>query len=238
MPEGTPVQPEKDPERVRAMFARIAHRYDLLNRLMTGGQDVRWRREVIRRAGLEPGHWLLDIGAGTGDLAFEALRQQPRARVVAADFTLPMMLVGRRRPGSHRVLWTAADTLRLPFPESTFDAVVSGFLLRNVADLPQALREHYRVLKPGGRWVALETVPPPRNWLWPFIAVHFRVVIPLMGRLIAGDADAYRYLPRTSERFLTAAEMLDLLARVGFEDTGVRLRMFATVAIYWARKPA
>ncbi len=229
---------EKHPERVRAMFGRIAHRYDLLNRLMTGGQDVRWRREVIRRAQLEPGQRLLDIGAGTGDLAFEALRQQPRARVVAADFTLPMMLVGRQRPESHRILWAAADTLNLPFPEASFDAVVSGFLLRNVVDLPRALAEQFRVLKPGGRWLALETVPPPRNLLRPLIALHFRVVIPLMGRLIAGDADAYRYLPRTSEQFQTASEMLALLRETGFEGVGARLRMFRTVAIYWGRKPA
>ncbi len=228
---------EKHPERVRAMFARIAHRYDLLNRLMTGGQDVRWRREVIRRARLAPGNRLLDIGAGTGDLALEALRQQPQAQVVAGDFTLPMMLVGRRRPGSQRVVWVAADTLNLPFPEATFDAVVSGFLLRNVADLPRALAEQYRVLKSGGRWVALETVPPPRNLLWPLIAVHFRVVIPLMGRLIAGDADAYRYLPKTSEQFRTAEEMLNLLRTTGFVQVGVRLRMFKTVAIYWGTKP-
>ncbi len=228
---------EKHPERVRAMFSRIARRYDLLNRLMTGGQDVRWRREVIRRASLEPGHRLLDIGAGTGDLAFEALRQQPQAQVVAADFTLPMMLVGRRRPGSHRILWAAADTLHLPFPEASFDAVVSGFLLRNVAGLSQALAEQFRVLKPGGRWLALETVPPPRNLLWPLIAFHFRLVIPLMGRLIAGDADAYRYLPRTSEQFQTPSEMLALLRDTGFEDVGARLRMFNTVAIYWGRKP-
>ena len=226
----------KHPERVRAMFARIAHRYDLLNRLMTGGQDVRWRREVIRKAGLAPGERLLDIGAGTGDLAFEALRQQPRARVVAADFTLPMMQVGRRRPGSHRIAWVAADTLHLPFPDATFDAVVSGFLLRNVADLPRALAEQYRVLKPGGRWVALETVPPPRNLLWPFIAVHFRVVIPLMGKLIAGDADAYRYLPRTSETFRPADRMLQMLRETGFREVGAALRMFRTVAIYWGRK--
>lgn len=228
---------EKRPERVRAMFSRIAHRYDLLNRLMTGGQDILWRREVIRRAGLKPGHRLLDIGAGTGDLALEALRQQPLAQVVAADFTLPMMLVGRRRSGSHRLLWAAADTLNLPFPEASFDAVVSGFLLRNVADLPRALAEQFRVLKPGGHWLALETVPPPRNLLWPFIAFHFRVVIPLMGRLIAGDADAYRYLPRTSEQFQSASEMLGLLRDTGFEDVGARLRMFKTVAIYWGSKP-
>ncbi len=228
---------EKSPTRVRAMFARIAHRYDLLNRLMTGGQDLRWRRDLIADLDLPERPWVLDIGAGTGDLAFETLRQRPGARVVAADFTLPMMYVGRKRPGSHRVLWTAADTLALPFPDRTFDAVVSGFLLRNVADLPRALKEHFRVLREGGRWAALETTPPPRGLLRPFIAVHFRVVIPLLGWLLAGDREAYRYLPRTTERFLPPEEMARLLHQAGFVDVQARPRMFGTVALYFARKP-
>ncbi|HPO57410.1 MAG TPA: class I SAM-dependent methyltransferase, partial [Anaerolineaceae bacterium] len=136
---------------VREMFARIAPRYDLMNRLMTGGQDRAWRREVIARAGLQPGQRLLDLGAGTGDLAFEALRRHPGVQVVAADFTPAMLQVGRKRPEPHPG-WAAADALRLPFPDESFDALVSGFLLRNVADLDQALAEQYRVLRPGGRW--------------------------------------------------------------------------------------
>jgi len=228
---------EKHPEQVRAMFARIAHRYDLLNRLMTAGQDISWRREMLSRIPLAPNMRVLDIGAGTGDLAFEALRQQPRAWVVAADFTLPMMDVGRMRPGSERIRWMAADTLRLPFPENTFDAVVSGFLLRNVPDVLQALAEQFRVLRGGGYWAALETTPPPRNLLWPLVALHLRVVIPLMGWLIARDRDAYRYLPRTTEGFLTPDDMVAHLRRVGVVDIHVRRRMFGTVALYHARKP-
>lgn len=123
---------------VQQMFTRIAHRYDRMNRLMTAGQDVEWRKQVIRSAGLRPNNRLLDLGAGTGDLAREALAQQPEVKVVAADFTLEMMRVGNRN-GS--LPWSAADALSLPFGDKTFDAIVSGFLMRNVGDVQQALKE-------------------------------------------------------------------------------------------------
>lgn len=225
------------PRYVRAMFARIARRYDLMNRLMTGGQDVRWRREVIRRAGLTPGARLLDLGAGTGDLAREALHQQPRCRPYAADFTLEMMQVGRTRAGSQAVQWVAADALALPFPDAAFDAVVSGFLLRNVADVPRALAEQFRVLKPGGRWVALDTTRPQRTLFWPLVRLHLGVVIPWLGRLITGDAEAYRYLPESTQGFLPAETLAAMLREAGFAKVGFRRLMFGTIAIHWAVRP-
>ena len=117
---------------VQNMFARIAGRYDLMNRLMTGGQDSRWRKQVIQLAQLRPHARLLDLGTGTGDLAREALAQVPQAKVIAADFTLEMMRVGQKHG---RLDFSSADALRLPFNDSSFDAVVSGFLMRNVIDL-------------------------------------------------------------------------------------------------------
>lgn len=230
--------PQDKPRRVRAIFSRIAPRYDLMNRLMTAGQDLRWRREVIRRAALQPHQRLLDLGAGTGDLAYEALRQQPLCQPVAGDFTLEMMQVGRQRPGGQRILWSGADALNLPFPDEQFDAVVSGFLLRNVADLDRALQEQYRVLKPGGHWVALDTTPPRRNLLWPFIQLHFRLVIPLLGTLLAGDPAAYRYLPHSTAHFLPAEALAQRVKRAGFQQVGFRRRMLGTVVILWAVKPA
>lgn len=217
------------------MFARIAPRYDLMNRLMTGWQDVIWRREVIRRAGLFPGARLLDLGAGTGDLAREALRQRPGCQVVAADFTLEMMLNGRRR-SAPELIWSAADALRLPFASGQFDAVVSGFLLRNVSDVPQALSEQWRVLRPGGWMVALDTTRPARTWLSPLIRLHMRHVIPLLGQIVTGDRDAYEYLPSSSEAFLEAEELAGLMEQAGFEQVGFRRRNAGTVAIHWGRK--
>jgi demethylmenaquinone methyltransferase / 2-methoxy-6-polyprenyl-1,4-benzoquinol methylase len=227
---------------VQGMFARIAHRYDLMNRTMTAGQDVRWRREVIRRAELPAYGRLLDLGAGTGDLAREALRQSPTINVLAADFTLEMMRVGQFRPqaqrsGSNGLEWSAADGQSLPLPANTFDAVVSGFLLRNLSNLALGLSEQYRVLKPGGRIVALDTTPPPHNLLEPFIRFHLHTVIPTLGQWITGQADAYRYLPDSTESFLEPERMVRRLMDAGFEKVGFHRLMFDTVAIYWGRKP-
>jgi demethylmenaquinone methyltransferase/2-methoxy-6-polyprenyl-1,4-benzoquinol methylase len=227
-------------EYVQDMFTRIAHHYDLMNRLMTAGQDVHWREQVIRQAALVPASRLLDLGAGTGDLAREALRQQPEARVVAADFTLEMMRVGQRQtPESEfngSLPWSAADALNLPFGENAFDAVVSGFLMRNVGDVQQALKEQYRALKPGGRIVILDTTKPRRNLLSPFIWLHMHLVIPLVGGLLSGFRDAYNYLPDSTEAFLTAKEMTVRMAAVGFKKINFEILMFGTIAIHWGEK--
>jgi demethylmenaquinone methyltransferase/2-methoxy-6-polyprenyl-1,4-benzoquinol methylase len=220
---------------VQGMFARIARRYDLMNRLMTAGQDVRWRREVIRLAALPSRGSLLDLGAGTGDLARQALRQMPDCLPVAADFTLEMMLEGKRRL-AERLVWAAADALNLPFPGESFDAVVSGFLLRNVSDINQTLHEQYRVLKLGGRIVALDTTRPVRNALTPLINLHLHRVIPTLGRLIAGDAEAYRYLPDSTESFLSAEVLAKRMQAAGFREIGFYRVMFGTVAIHWGSK--
>jgi len=222
---------------IRAMFARIAPRYELMNHVMTAGQDVFWRREVIKRAGLLPGGHLLDLGTGTGDLAREALRQQPECAILAADFTLEMMRTGQTHtpPGPN---WVAADSLCLPLPTAKFDAVVSGFLLRNVANLPLALGEQFRVLKPGGRLVALDTTRPhSRSLLTPLIRLHMRFVIPLLGAVITGQSDAYRYLPTSSENFCTAETLAAELQAAGFKQVGFQRHMFGTIAIHWGCKP-
>jgi demethylmenaquinone methyltransferase/2-methoxy-6-polyprenyl-1,4-benzoquinol methylase len=218
------------------MFGRIAHRYDLMNRLMTAGQDVRWRREVIRRAHLSPGARLLDLGAGTGDLAYEALRQRPDCRPVAADFTFEMMQVGKQRPESSRLAWCSADALHLPFRDETFEAVVSGFLLRNVTDLELALREQHRVLKPGGWMVSLDTTRPPRSPLSPVLNLHLHAVIPALGRLVTGHGDAYHYLPDSTAGFLGAESLAARISSAGFQQAGFRRLMMGTIAIHWGRK--
>ena len=218
---------------VQNMFTRIAWRYDIMNRLMTGGQDIRWRRQVIQLARLQRSARLLDLGTGTGDLAREALAQFPQARVIAADFTLEMMRVGQKRG---TLSFSSADALQLPFADLTFDAVISGFLMRNVIDLQKALQEQYRVLKNGGRLVILDTTRPKKNLLSPFIWLHMHAVIPFLGRLLTGSSEPYRYLPETTEGFVTAENLASRMAVAGFRKINFQRFMFGTIAIHWGEK--
>jgi demethylmenaquinone methyltransferase/2-methoxy-6-polyprenyl-1,4-benzoquinol methylase len=222
---------------VRGMFARISGRYDRMNRLMTAGQDRRWRRQVIRLAGVPPGGRLLDIATGTGDIALEGLRQQPGILAVGADFTIEMMLVGRRDPARRAIRWTAADALALPYPDGAFHAVTSGFLMRNVIDVPGALAEQVRVTRPGGRVVILESSPPKDNWLAPLIRFHLNTVIPALGRLVAGEGEAYRYLPESTQRFQGPEALAQLMTAAGLDRVGYSLHMFGTIAIHAGQKP-
>jgi len=220
---------------VQNMFTRIAKHYDLMNRLMTGFQDVRWRRQVIQLARLTNNASLLDLGTGTGDLAHESVLQFPQAKVTAADFTLEMMRVGQK---TSPLNFSAADALRLPFSDSTFDAVVSGFLMRNVIDLQKALGEQYRVLKNSGRIVILDTTRPnPKgNILSPFIWIHMHFIIPTLGGLLTGVSEAYRYLPETTEGFVTAGDMAQRMISAGFKKVNFKRLMFGTIAIHWGEK--
>jgi len=220
-------------ERVSTLFTRIARRYDLMNRLMTFGQDQRWRRLAAQRAGLQPGDLVLDLGAGTGDLSLAVLKAQPCAQVISADFN-PRMLTGAQGKGLTALV--VADALNLPFGDAQFNALVSGFLVRNVSDLGRALLEMKRVLKPGGRLVILDTTRPRRSILLPFIRFYLRVIIPLMGTLVTGEREAYRYLPSSTEGFLTAEELAKELRIAGFIEVGFQRLMFGTSAIHWGNQ--
>jgi len=218
---------------VRSVFSRIASRYDLMNRLMTGGQDAHWRKKAIAILNLTSGERLLDLGAGTGDLAREALRQQPTLHVIAADFTMEMM---HASPRGSEFNWSAADALQLPFPNATFDAIVSGFLMRNVGNLSIALEEQFRVLKPSGRIAILETTRPRRNLLSPFIWFHMHGIIPMLGTLISGFREAYTYLPDSTEGFLYAEELAERMKEAGFKNARFRYEMFHTIAIHYGER--
>jgi demethylmenaquinone methyltransferase/2-methoxy-6-polyprenyl-1,4-benzoquinol methylase len=220
-------------EYVRQMFGRIAERYTLMNRLMTFGQDIRWRRFVVKQAKLPAGGKLLDLATGTGDIAFEALKAEPSVQAVGADFSLPMMRVGRQSPLGKRVQWCVADALELPFPDSTFDAVTSGYLIRNVIDIPCTFAEQMRVLKPGGRIVVLDTCPPPDNLLRPFILIHLKYIIPLLGRIFSPDGSAYQYLPESTQAFKTPDELATIMRQAGLRKVEYKSFMFGTMAVHW-----
>ena len=223
---------------VQEMFARIAGRYDLMNRAMTVGQDIRWRRYVIAKAQLPPGGRLLDIATGTGDIAYEGLKQAPSIEAVGGDFTVEMMQVGKQSyPERAPIKWVGSDTLALPFPNNHFDAVTSGFLMRNVIDVDQAFREQWRVTKPGGWVVVLDSSPPKKNLLRPFIMIHLNYVIPTLGKILTGESDAYRYLPDSTQKFLGPDELAAKMTESGFELVDYRMFMFGTVGIHFGRKP-
>ena len=222
---------------VQSMFARIAPHYDLMNRLMTFGQDIRWRKAVIQKANLPGWGRILDLGTGTGDLAIESLIQYPGCDVVAADFTIEMMRVGRENlrhtlrntPG---LSWSAADAQLLPFVDETFDAVVSGFLMRNLVEVSASLHEQYRVLKPRGKVVILDTTPPANSIFSPVIQLHMHTVIPILGMLIAGNPDAYNYLPDSTVQFLEPERLAARMMDAGFRAVSYQRFMFGTIAIH------
>lgn len=223
---------------VQDMFGRIAERYNIMNRVMTFGQDMKWRRFVVQQANLPAQGKLLDLATGTGDIAFEAAQKHPDAYVIGADFALPMMFVGQDEPRGKTIDWSAADALNLPFSSNQFDAVVSGYLVRNVIDIPRALAEQKRILKTGGRIVILDTSPPPSNILKPFILIHMNYIIPILGRLIGGQAaaDAYAYLPESTQAFKTPEELAQLMRDSGYENVQYKTFMFGTMAVHWGDK--
>ena len=224
------------PVYVNQMFARIAPTYDLMNRLMSGGQDQRWRELLLDLCDLPVQGRLLDVGTGTGDIAAAARQRKPSIDVVGVDFTYEMMAVGKSRASRRQLPFVQGDTLALPFADSCFDAVVSGFLLRNVVDRKAVLAEHARVTKPGGRVVCLETTPPENSVLGPLFQFYFFNIVPLLGGLVSGDREAYRYLPHSTVAFPRPAEFARMMEQVGLRNVVYQELMFGSVAIHVGTK--
>lgn len=222
---------------VRAMFGRIVPRYDLMNRIMTGGRDLAWRKMVARQVGKAP--LALDVATGTGDLAF-ALRDAGTTQVIGLDFSDGMIATAVKKATHEKrtgVAFLVGDALRLPFADGTFDACTVGFGLRNMVSFEAALREMRRVLRPGGRFVCLEMTPFRRPILGPLFRVYFEQGVPLVGGILSGDLKAYRYLPRSVAVFPAAHELADLMRAVGFAEVEYQLLAFGTVAIHSGLRP-
>lgn len=195
---------------VEAMFDRIAGSYDRMNRVMTLGLDRSWRRRTVASLALRPGDRVLDLACGTGDLSADVARAG--GRPVGLDVSANMLRMAARRKAAPGLVRAGAEGL--PFAPSSFDAVVSGFALRNFSDLAAALDEAARVLRPGGRMALLEVDTPSRALLRAGHQVWFRSVVPLLGRLLA-DRDAYRYLPDSVVYLPAESELRAMLARAG-----------------------
>jgi demethylmenaquinone methyltransferase/2-methoxy-6-polyprenyl-1,4-benzoquinol methylase len=218
------------------MFTRIAGHYERANRWITFGHDSAWRREVIDHAGLRSGDFLLDVGTGTGDIPMIGRQNDKSIFTVGIDFTHAMLLHAKTRHPDGGVCWVNGDALLLPFPSGKFDAVVSGYLLRNVVDVSCALSEQYRVLKPGGRMVCLDTTPLPGD-LWHLPPrLYLRYIVPLIGLLIARDYKAYTYLPQSTQRFIPAGELAQCMLEAGFKEVQFRRFMGGSMVIHWGMK--
>lgn len=236
-PSVLPSSDEK-PRFVRHMFARIASTYDLMNRLMSMGQDQRWRRELLEYCQLPLHGTLLDVGTGTGDIAYEAMRLHPSVQAYGTDFTYEMMAAGVGKLPGHVLPFTQGDTFALPFPDNTFDAVVSGFMLRNVVDRTAAFREQARVTKPGGRVVCLETTPPTNSPLGPLFLFYFFRLVPILGGIISGDPQAYSYLPQSTIEFPPPRMLQHMMEQAGLQHVFYVEKMFGSVAIHVGTKIA
>jgi demethylmenaquinone methyltransferase / 2-methoxy-6-polyprenyl-1,4-benzoquinol methylase len=222
-------------EAVRAMFTRIAGRYDLMKSVMTGGRHHAWRRITARAVAGAPAGLALDLATGTGDLALAVRAAAPGRIVVGADFSEAMLRQARIKlaaRGERGVALLAADALALPFGDKTFTCVTSAFLLRNLVDLSAGLAEMRRVTMPGGLVAALEiTRPGVRGWDAIF-GVYFNRVVPLIGAAVAGDRAAYTYLPRSVERFVTPPQLARLMTRAGLRDVSYRRLGLGTIALH------
>jgi demethylmenaquinone methyltransferase/2-methoxy-6-polyprenyl-1,4-benzoquinol methylase len=203
---------------VRAMFDRIAGLYDVLNQVMSVGLHHEWRRRAVDLAAVDAGDRVLDVATGTGDLAIElAGRVAPGGEVVGADFSEGMLELARKKAPELR--FEVATALELPYADNEFDATTVGFGARNFANLERGLTEMSRVVKPGGRVVVLDFTTPTRPPLSTFFNVWFDRIVPVLGKL-AGQQEAYSYLPASVRRYPPPEELAALLARVGL--SGIR----------------
>jgi demethylmenaquinone methyltransferase/2-methoxy-6-polyprenyl-1,4-benzoquinol methylase len=231
--------------RVRGMFAGVARRYDFLNHLLSAGLDHRWRSRAAAACPCRDGAWVLDLCGGTADQALALLRRlPPTARVLVADFSRPMLRRARAKlragRAARRAALLEADALALPLPDGCVDAVTVAFGLRNVADVPQALREIVRVLRPGGRAVVLEFhAPRPRGPLAGAFRFYLRRVVPWLGRLLAGSGPgAYRYLVASIEAFGPSEALAAHLRAAGLADVRVERLPGGVAAVLVGTRPA
>lgn len=224
----------QNPAKVRGIFSSIAGRYDLANHLLSGGLDFLWRARAARIVAQWKPRTILDLATGSGDLALALQKKCPDARVVGADFCLPMLHEAARK-GMHPLI--AADGTRLPFADASFDAVTVAFGLRNMESWPGALREMSRILTPGGHLLVLDfSLPrPPLDTLY---RLYLHRVLPLIAGLLTKQRSGYEYLGESIESFPSGQAMLDLISQNGFHQSHAQPLAAGIVSIYTAEKPS
>jgi demethylmenaquinone methyltransferase/2-methoxy-6-polyprenyl-1,4-benzoquinol methylase len=226
--------PEEKAAFVERMFARIAPGYDRVNRAMTFGLDQGWRRRVVGLVAPPVGGRALDVGTGTGDFLPELAGWTQGGLVVGVDFALPMMQAGVSKivPLADGGAFVGGDALRLPFPDESFDAITTGFVMRNVTDIAAAFREMHRVTRPGGTLACLEVARPRSALLRLGHRLYFEGVVPWIGALLGGDRQAYTYLPQSARAFPPPAELAEIMRAAGWQHVGYRLVGLGAAAIH------
>jgi demethylmenaquinone methyltransferase/2-methoxy-6-polyprenyl-1,4-benzoquinol methylase len=227
------VSPEEKTRRVGRVFSSVARRYDVMNDLMSGGLHRRWKDRFVARVKPRPGEQILDMAGGTGDVAFRMARRG--AHVTVADINADMLSVGMdraRERGLENLSWKQENAEQLSFGDASFDAFTIAFGIRNVTDIPAALKEAHRVLKHGGRFYCLEFSTSD----WPGFATAYELysdkVIPRIGRAVARDEESYRYLVESIRRFPKPAQFQGMIAEAGFEQTRVETIFGGLVCIH------
>ncbi|MCP4570378.1 MAG: bifunctional demethylmenaquinone methyltransferase/2-methoxy-6-polyprenyl-1,4-benzoquinol methylase UbiE [FCB group bacterium] len=223
--------------KIQAMFDRISPRYDLLNRLLSGGQDMRWRRKAVAMLGDLQGKTALDLCSGTGDF-LQIFRELygPDITLYGADFAYQMLILAGKRhkakndPG---LVLCQADAMFLPFEDNSLDAVTIGFGIRNVVDRPKALKDILRTLRPGGKLVIIEPSIPKNRLIGIPFSFYFKHIMPFIGGLISGDRAAYKYLDSSVTAFPSPGNFVRLLKEAGFTDAKACPQLFGTAQIYF-----
>ena len=229
-----------DPVAVNSMFARIAGRYDLANRVLSGGIDLWWRRKLVQAVDRGRPQAILDLATGSGDVAFALAKGVPTAtRIVGMDFCLPMLDEARKKQpsqgeGAAKIEFKPGDGLALPEANASYDAVTISFGLRNMADRGRSLSEMRRVLKPGGRMFVLEFSQPAR-WFRPIYYFYLLKVSPFIAGVLTGERSAYTYLGDSIERFPTRDELSRAITQAGFTAVTSKAMTFGIVALHEAR---
>ena len=234
--------PSRD-QAVQSMFDRIAGRYDLLNRVISFRLDTWWRNQAIQTLLGADHPLILDLGTGTGDLAFNAAKiSQGKARVIGLDFSLQMIrLAQAKRAGAPHGAGTAfiqGSAMAVPLRKNLFDGAMTAFVLRNVSDLPRLFAETQRVLKPGGKFVSLDMFPPSPGWFAKLYAVYFYRMMPWIGGLLSRDREAYRYLSDSVRQFHSPEAVAKLIAQAGFDNVVIRKFLCGAVCMHTAAKPS